>query len=196
MRRECRERFPGHRLKRKPIVRDPGMHDGMCVTHVSGSLTRGDGENVPGIPGTCATRNFTYLARGPLWRLACCSQNTVANAQKPIVTSHCSHVPLRRKRQCSFYRSPLNLIWHYKHVCASAHTWRHKLEATLGWITSTGTTSIKRTMTPTLRTSVAAVWFVRPTNHNGARYFLRTTLTWPRIFRVSADDSNRETCSV
>ena len=23
------------------------------------------GENVPGIPGTCATRNFTYLARGP-----------------------------------------------------------------------------------------------------------------------------------
>ena len=24
------------------------------------------GENVPGIPGTCATRNFTYLVRGPL----------------------------------------------------------------------------------------------------------------------------------
>ena len=23
------------------------------------------GENVPGIPGTCATRSFTYLARGP-----------------------------------------------------------------------------------------------------------------------------------
>ena len=25
----------------------------------------GGGENVPGIPGTCTTRKFTYLARGP-----------------------------------------------------------------------------------------------------------------------------------
>ena len=24
-----------------------------------------DGKNVPGIPGACTTRNFTYLARGP-----------------------------------------------------------------------------------------------------------------------------------
>ena len=34
------------------------MHHGTCVTHVpwcmSGSLTRGGGENVPGIPGACA----------------------------------------------------------------------------------------------------------------------------------------------
>ena len=34
------------------------MHHDTCVTHVpwcmSGSLTRGDGENVPGIPGACA----------------------------------------------------------------------------------------------------------------------------------------------
>ena len=28
---------------------------------MSGSLTRGDGENVSGIPDACATRNFTYL---------------------------------------------------------------------------------------------------------------------------------------
>ena len=28
-----------------------------------GSLTRGGGENVPGIPGACATRKFTYRAR-------------------------------------------------------------------------------------------------------------------------------------
>ena len=45
------------------------MHHGTCVTHVpwcmSGSLTCGGGENVPVIPGACATRNFTYLARGP-----------------------------------------------------------------------------------------------------------------------------------
>ena len=42
MRRECRERFPRHRLQRKPIGSDPGMHHGTCVTHMpwcmSGSL--------------------------------------------------------------------------------------------------------------------------------------------------------------
>ena len=69
MRRECRERFPRHQLQRKPLVSDPGMHHDTCVTRVprciSGSLTRGGGENVPGIPGACATRNVTYLARGP-----------------------------------------------------------------------------------------------------------------------------------
>ena len=53
MRRECRERFLRHRL-----------HVPWCM---SGSLNRGGEENVPGIPGACATRNFTYLARGP-WR--------------------------------------------------------------------------------------------------------------------------------
>ena len=71
MRRECRERFPRHRLQRKPLVSDPGMHDGTCITHapssMSRSLTRGGGEKVPGIPGASATSNFTYLARGP-WR--------------------------------------------------------------------------------------------------------------------------------
>ena len=53
-----------------PTSRKPGMHHGTCITHVpwtmSGSLTRGGRENVPGIPATCATRNFTYLARGRL----------------------------------------------------------------------------------------------------------------------------------
>ena len=38
-------RFPRHRLQRKPLVNDPGMDHGTCVTHVpwcmSGSLTRG-----------------------------------------------------------------------------------------------------------------------------------------------------------
>ena len=61
--------FLTYRLQRKPQVSDPGMHHGTCVTHVpwcmSESLIRGRGENVPGIPGACATRNFAYLARGP-----------------------------------------------------------------------------------------------------------------------------------
>ena len=69
MHRECRERFPRHRLQRKPLVNDSGMYQGTCVMHVpwcmSGSLTSGGRENVPGIPGACATRNFAYLARGP-----------------------------------------------------------------------------------------------------------------------------------
>ena len=34
MRQECRERFPHHRLQRKPLVSDPGMHHGTCSTHV------------------------------------------------------------------------------------------------------------------------------------------------------------------
>ena len=63
--------FPHRRLQRKSLVSYPGLHHGTCVTHVpwcmSGLLTCGVGENVPGIPGACATRNFTYLARGP-WR--------------------------------------------------------------------------------------------------------------------------------
>ena len=60
---------PRQRLQSKLLVSDPGMNHDTCVTHVpwcmSGSLTRGGEENAPGIPGACATRNFTYLARGP-----------------------------------------------------------------------------------------------------------------------------------
>ena len=67
MRRECWERFPCHWLQRKPLLSYPGMHHNTCVSHVpwcmSGSLTSGGGENVP---GACATCNFPYLARGPL----------------------------------------------------------------------------------------------------------------------------------
>ena len=37
---------------------------------MSGSLNRDGGENIPGIIGTCATRKFTYLARGP-WGVYC-----------------------------------------------------------------------------------------------------------------------------
>ena len=58
-----------HRLQRKPIVSDPGMHHGTCDAHVPWcmleSLNRGGGENAPGIPGACAAHSFTYLSRGP-----------------------------------------------------------------------------------------------------------------------------------
>ena len=65
--------FSHHQLQRKPLVNDHGIYHGTCVTHVpwcmSGLLNRGGGENVPGIPGACSTRNFAHLARGPwfLW---------------------------------------------------------------------------------------------------------------------------------
>ena len=75
MRRECRECIPRHRLQRNPLVSDAGMHHGTCVTHVpwcmSGSLTRGDGENFPCIPGTRTTRNFAYLIRGTWDKPSC-----------------------------------------------------------------------------------------------------------------------------
>ena len=90
MRRACRERFPRHRLHRKLVVSDPSMHHGTCVTHVpwcmSGSLTLGGGENIPGIPGACATPNFTYLARGPCW----CARFSYCQV---IITDYMHHVP-------------------------------------------------------------------------------------------------------
>ena len=65
----CWKRFPRHRLQRKPQVNDPCRHPGTCITHMpwcmSGSLTRSSRENVPGIPGACGTRKFTYLERCP-----------------------------------------------------------------------------------------------------------------------------------
>ena len=75
--------FPRRRFQRKPIVSDPGMHHGTCVTHVpwcmSGSLTCGDRKNVPGIPGACAPAivriwqeaHSHYLCRGPSRPVAC-----------------------------------------------------------------------------------------------------------------------------
>ena len=69
MRRECRERFLRHRLQMKPLVSYPGVHHGTCHTHVSWcmseSITRGGGENIPGIPGACTNHSFAYLVRGP-----------------------------------------------------------------------------------------------------------------------------------
>ena len=68
--------FSPHRLQRKPLVKGPGMHHVTCIAHVpwciSGSLTRGGWEDVPDIPGACTTRDFTYLARGPLLGIKSC----------------------------------------------------------------------------------------------------------------------------
>ena len=62
--------FSGNRQLAIPAcITARASHHDTCVTHVSWcmseSLTCAGGENVPGIPGACTTRNFTYLSRGP-----------------------------------------------------------------------------------------------------------------------------------
>ena len=54
-RRECQESCPRHQLQRKPLVSDPCMHHGTCMTHApwctSGSLSRGGGKKTfPAFP--------------------------------------------------------------------------------------------------------------------------------------------------
>ena len=60
--------FPRHRLQRKRYLAIPACITAGASRHVpwciSGSLTHGGGENVTSIPGACATRSFTYRARG------------------------------------------------------------------------------------------------------------------------------------
>ena len=75
--------FIGSRL----LISDPGIHHGTCVTHVpwciSGSLTRGGEENVPGIPGACATRNIMYLVRCP-WPTHCGDSPSTVGPERRI----------------------------------------------------------------------------------------------------------------
>ena len=66
-------------LQRKPLVSDPGMHHGTCVTHVpwcmSGSLTRGGGENVRGNRLRRALYKPWHSFRGNL----CCNSRSSAD---------------------------------------------------------------------------------------------------------------------
>ena len=91
MRRECRERFSCRRLQRKPLVSYPSMHHGTCVSHVpwcmSAPLTRGGGENVPGIPGACAAHKFTYLAHAESVSASWCCAFVVTHSDR--VTHMC-----------------------------------------------------------------------------------------------------------
>ena len=59
-----------------PFSQPPTSKETTGVEHVPWcmprSLIRSGGENVTGIPGACATRNFAYLVRGP-WAWPCWS---------------------------------------------------------------------------------------------------------------------------
>ena len=119
MRRECRERFSRHRLQRNPLINDPGIHHGTWC--MSGSLTRSGGENVPGIPGAYATRNFTYLARDPLrWR----HMSGMASLAPGLFAQHCAYNEenIKVPRDCPSVRGPdrLHLMPFHLHVLTSS----------------------------------------------------------------------------
>ena len=69
MHRECRKRFPRHGgLAIPTCIRAPAWRtcpDVCWDRYLAVSFAVGGGENIPVIPGACATRNFTYLVRGP-----------------------------------------------------------------------------------------------------------------------------------
>ena len=108
---ECWECYLRQRLKRKPLVNDPGMHHGKCRDSCWASLTRGGGENVPSIPGACAAHNFTYLARGP-WR----NHQWIYNLTKihlRNLTSVVKHLPMMRLESQKMF-----IIFSIQYSCA------------------------------------------------------------------------------
>ena len=141
--------FPRRRFQRKPLVSDPGMHHGTCVTHVpwcmSGSLTCGDGENVPGIPGACAPAllriwqeahwltltcttskhglpTCTFVAkRGPRWSRKPKYRNIAINPRKP-----------KSKYE---YFPPRKLIWNISGIMVTTLSQTHsKIFCHIQWL--------------------------------------------------------------
>ena len=60
----CGRHGPPTRYVTLQVAHAPGLSGTHVPWCMSGLLTRGGGENVPGIPGACATHTFSYLARG------------------------------------------------------------------------------------------------------------------------------------
>ena len=67
--RKCRERFPHHRRLAVPTCITVRVwrtcRDACRDCSLETFFEVGGGENVPGIPGECASRNFAYLVRDP-----------------------------------------------------------------------------------------------------------------------------------
>ena len=65
--------FPRDRLQRKPLVSDPNMHHGTCITHLpwcmSGSLTRGRGKTFPAFPAHAHPQFYVSGKRPIMWTL-------------------------------------------------------------------------------------------------------------------------------
>ena len=127
MRWECRERFRRHQLWTIRLFCYADMHHGPCVTHVSwclsGSLTRGGGENVPVIPSASATRNL------PIWQKAHADWNKQGHVlvQRPdAVTSLLVNRPLTRYVKLRFAHAPVmpgTLPPPLTYTCVTHVTW-------------------------------------------------------------------------
>ena len=78
------------------------------------SLTRGGGENVPGIPGACATRNNLDLVRGPLADIFRIRSETIhgKRTEQNVFTSY-----------FTFVYSCCNMSVHLKHFVSLAISW-------------------------------------------------------------------------
>ena len=104
-----------------PWISDPNMHHGTCAIHVpwympglltSGSLWSQWWGNVTGIPGACATRNFTNLVRGPWLRRMATMHNELELETVLLLNPLCEMQNLARSRDdistnihtCSVYR--------------------------------------------------------------------------------------------
>ena len=114
------------------------------------SFEIGGGENVPGIPGACATRNFTY-ARGPwhywlIWHYlirvkynkvtpcACFFNNTdhseiityLANYQQQAVNTKHSHFHTMPTSNCQSLNltTTILMLFHYTIFCGVANSYR------------------------------------------------------------------------
>ena len=92
---------------------------------MSQSLTRGGGENVPGIPGACATSNFTYLARGP-WVSNFIHQKTMRCNLSSRPQSQMNSVGEEFTRKLGYIAYILNWSkrWKIKHIVTFPVYWR------------------------------------------------------------------------
>ena len=118
MHRKCQESFPRHRLQGKALVSDPRMHVPWCMSE---SLTRGGEEKAPGITGACATRNLTYLVRGPLFFLCSLVTNKTHSPTKsrefyekkfpkpPTEILAVSYLPGHLRYWCNVYCRPAEI---------------------------------------------------------------------------------------
>ena len=120
------------------------MHHGTSVAHVawcmSGSLIRGGGETVPGIPGPCATRNFAHLVKGqwiaplitqstyvimPQWvnavwyHTSCC----VTHGKDERANGYVYHLLRNPRRigQVLPHDFPILILLSYIHICMYTH---------------------------------------------------------------------------
>ena len=101
------------------------MHHGTCVTPGSFPLKSAKGKDFPGISGACATRNFTFLVRGP-W--------------SEVQYSYGSRRPLEPIRVCSHFlilSSPYQFTRNkIPQICINCpFSWiRHGVAPALGWM--------------------------------------------------------------